>query len=76
MKVFEQEREGEPVKDMVSSSTRLLLIRQSSLTLLDLWEGKRDNVRKFDEPKKEVVVGKRRLERESTKGKRRCCSFC
>ena len=75
---FNQERLGEPVKDMVGSSTRLLLIRPSSVTLLDFWEGKRqnrDNKRKFDGPISEVG-GKRRLSRESTKGKRKCCSFC
>merc|ERR1712037_1023302 len=36
---LDQERLGEPVKDMVGSSTRLLLIRPSSVTLLDFWEG-------------------------------------
>ena len=82
---FDQERLGEPVKDMVGSSTRLLLIRPSSITLLDFWEGsgqRRDKMvvteKKFDAPKTRIteVLGKRTLGRESIKGKKRCCSFC
>ena len=73
------------MKDMVGSSTRLLLIRPSSVTLLDFWEGsgkRRDKMvttdKKFDAPKSTIteVLGKRRLGRESTKGKKRCCPFC
>ena len=83
-----QKRLGEPVKDMVGSATRLLLIRPSSVTLLDFWEGNspsRSNMatkeKKSDSgPKATIseVGGKRRrlMGRESTKGKRRCCSFC
>ena len=36
-----QERLGEKVKDIVGSSTSLLLIRPSSVALLDFWEGGR-----------------------------------
>ena len=75
------------MKDMVGSSTRLLLIRPSSVTLLDFWEGNgpsRSNMatkeKKSDGPKATIseVGSKRRrlMGRESTKGKRRCCSFC
>ena len=75
------------MKDMVGSSTRLLLIRPSSVTLLDFLEGNspsRGNMatkeKKSDSgPKATIseVGGKRRLmSRESTKGKRKCCSFC
>ena len=82
-----QERLGEKVKDIVGSSTSLLLIRPSSVALLDFWEGslQRKDVavkeKKFDVPKSAAaiteVLGKRRLGRESTKGqKKRCCSFC
>ena len=75
------------MKDMVGSSTRLLLIRPSSVTLLDFWEGNspsRGNMatkeKKSDGPKATIseVGSKRRrlMGRESTKGKIRCCSFC
>ena len=79
------------MKDIVGSSTSLLLIRPSSVALLDFWEGslQRKDVghimavkeKKFDVPKSAAaiteVLGKRRLGRESTKGqKKRCCSFC
>ena len=38
---IDQERLGEKVKDIVGSSTSLLLIRPSSVALLDFWEGGR-----------------------------------
>ena len=91
---IDQERLGEKVKDIVGSSTSLLLIRPSSVALLDFWEGGRqrkdvghiNNImavkeKKFEVPKSAAaiteVLGKRRLDRESTKGqKKRCCSSC
>ena len=80
------------VKDMVATSTKLVLIRQSSITSLDFWEGGH-HVREVFKPEKvpttkptsaskskstlaPEILGKRRLARESTKVKRRCCAFC
>ena len=81
------------VKDMVATSTKLVLIRQSSITSLDFWEGGQ-RVREVYKPQKlstilpstsaptskstlaPEILGKRRLARESTKVKRRCCAFC
>ena len=81
------------VKDMVATSTKLVLIRQSSITSLDFWEGGH-HVREVFKPQKSSnilpptsaskskstlapqILGKRRLARESTKVKRRCCAFC
>ena len=80
------------VKDMVATSTKLVLIRQSSITSLDFWE-EGHRVREVFKPEKvpttkptsaskskstlaPEILGKRRLARESTKVKRRCCAFC
>jgi len=89
---LEEERKGEQVKDMVATSTKLVLIRQSSITSLDFWE-EGHRVREVFKPEKvpttkptsaskskstlaPEILGKRRLARESTKVKRRCCAFC
>merc|ERR1712223_1693154 len=36
---LDEERKGEQVKDIVATSMKLVLIRQSSITSLDFWEG-------------------------------------
>merc|ERR1712156_965557 len=48
---LEEERKGEQVKDMVATSTKLVLIRQSSITSLDFWEGGH-HMREVIEPQK------------------------